>query len=93
MATYQYRCPVDGDFEVRLPLGAAGPVARCVTCRGDARRVWSAPRLARAPRALRTALDRAEASAEAPAVVSRIPGGRPTVAPRAHPARARLPRV
>lgn len=93
MATYQYRCPLDGDFESRFPLGEAPPVARCAACDGDARRVWSAPLLARMSRPLSAALDRAGASAEAPQVVSRIPGRRATAAAPTNPARARLPRI
>ncbi|MGK5739929.1 zinc ribbon domain-containing protein [Micromonospora sp. URMC 103] len=93
MATYEYRCPRDGDFEVRLPLGGAGTVVPCPTCRGEAGRVWSAPMLARTPRALGTALDRAAASAETPEVVSRIPGRRPAAAAPAGAAHARLPRI
>ncbi|MGW5670057.1 FmdB family zinc ribbon protein [Micromonospora sp. NPDC003776] len=93
MATYQYRCSVHGDFELRLPLGEAALVARCAACHGDARRVWSAPLLARTSRPLSAALDRAGASAEAPQVVSRIPGTRATAAAPTNPARARLPRI
>ncbi|TDC34372.1 zinc ribbon domain-containing protein [Micromonospora sp. 15K316] len=93
MATYEYRCPRDGDFEVRLPLGEAGATLSCPACQGRAARVWSAPGLARTPRALGAALDGAARSAETPEVVSRIPGGRPAVAAPAHPARARLPRL
>jgi hypothetical protein len=93
LATYEYRCPLDGDFELRFPLGEAVPVVRCTTCHGEAGRVWSAPLLARTPRPLSAAIDRAEGSAEAPQVVSRIPGRRPAAATPADPARARLPRM
>ncbi|MFC0506938.1 FmdB family zinc ribbon protein [Micromonospora costi] len=93
MATYEYRCPRDGAFEVRLPLGEAGAATRCPDCHGTADRVWSAPSLARTPRALGAALDRAARSAETPEVVSRVPGRRPAAAAPAHPAHARLPRL
>ncbi|RKN29187.1 FmdB family zinc ribbon protein [Micromonospora musae] len=93
MATYEYRCPRDGDFEVRLPLGEAGAAVDCPGCHERATRVWSAPRLARTPRALGAALDGAARSAETPEVVSRIPARRPAAAMPAHPAHARLPRL
>ncbi|MET7751703.1 FmdB family zinc ribbon protein [Micromonospora sp. NPDC005367] len=93
MATYEYRCPRDGDFEVRLPLGQAGASVNCPECRQQAARVWSAPPLARTPRALSAALDRAARSAETPEVVSGVPGRRAVPAPPVHPARARLPRL
>jgi len=94
VATYDYRCPNDGDVEARFPLGEAPPTLPCPACGGAAGRVWSAPRLTRTPRALRTALDRAAASAETPQVVTRVPGRRPAT-PRAsaHPAHSRLPRL
>ncbi|MEU4681368.1 zinc ribbon domain-containing protein [Micromonospora sp. NPDC023737] len=93
MATYEYRCPRDGDFEVRLPLGQAGASVNCPECRRQATRIWSAPLLARTPRALGAALDRAARSAETPEVVSRIPGRRAVSPAPVHPARARLPRL
>lgn len=76
MATYVYRCPRDGDVELRLPLGAATATVPCGRCSGEARRVWSAPHLARTPRPVDAAIERAGRSAEAPAVVSRVPGTR-----------------
>jgi hypothetical protein len=89
MATYVYRCPRDGDFEVRLPLGAATRTVPCVRCADSAARVWSAaPGLSRTPRAVDAAVERAGRSAETPRVVSRVPGTRsaPAAVPR------RLPR-
>ncbi|SDZ61081.1 hypothetical protein SAMN05421684_7180 [Asanoa ishikariensis] len=87
MATYVYRCPSDGDFEVRIPLGAATASVPCAQCAGAAGRVWSAPHLGRTPRPLTDAIDRAGRSAEAPQVVSRLPGTRrtPAVVPRGLP--------
>jgi hypothetical protein len=73
MATYVYRCARDGDLEVRLPLGAAGPAVPCAQCAGDAVRVWSAPRVSRTPRAVAAAMDAAGRSAEVPRVVTRAP--------------------
>jgi hypothetical protein len=76
MATYVYRCPRDGDFEMRLPLGAATTSVPCAQCAADAARVWSAPHLGRTPGALDAAIERAGRSAETPRVVSRVPGTR-----------------
>jgi hypothetical protein len=80
MATYAYRCPRDGDFEVRVPLGAAVTTVLCAQCGGDAARVWSAPHLGRTPRPVSAAIEHAGRSAETPRVVSRLPGARPAPA-------------
>ncbi|MEU7714517.1 FmdB family zinc ribbon protein [Micromonospora chalcea] len=91
MATFEYRCPQDGSFDVVLPVGTAGPSTSCPRCGFPATRVFSAPRLARMPAALREAVDRTERSAEQPEVVGRVPGGRPARR-STNPAHARLPR-
>ncbi|MER5705468.1 zinc ribbon domain-containing protein [Micromonospora sp. NPDC002296] len=91
MATYEYRCPQDGNFDTVLPIGTAGTAARCPRCGCPAARVFSAPRLARTPARLRHAIDRAERSAETPDVVTHIPGRQP-VRRSPNPAHARLPR-
>ncbi|GIF71695.1 zinc ribbon domain-containing protein [Asanoa siamensis] len=85
MATYAYRCPQDGDFEVRVPLGAATATLPCVQCAGDAARVWSAPELRRTARAVDAAIEAAGRSAETPRVVTGAPGRPPTVVPRGLP--------
>lgn len=77
MATYEYRCPVHGPFQVRTPIGEAGPSVACGVCGTTAARIFSAPMLALTPPALTAALDRAGRSAESPEVVSRIPDPRP----------------
>jgi putative FmdB family regulatory protein len=77
MATYEYRCPVHGSFQVRTPIGQARSTVPCGVCGTAAARVFSAPMLARTPPALAAALDRAGRSAEAPEVVSQIPDRRP----------------
>ncbi|MEU3456759.1 zinc ribbon domain-containing protein [Micromonospora sp. NPDC006766] len=91
MATYEYRCRQDGSFDVALPIGTAGPSTRCPRCGAPARRTFTPPRLTRTPAGLRTALDRAERSAETPEVVRRMPGGLPARR-SSNPAHARLPR-
>ena len=93
MATYAYRCPEHGEFDVSRPLGSATPTFTCRVCGGDAIRVYSSPMLARTPRALVTARERDEKSREAPEVVTSLPprkGGR-RPAP-ANPMLQRLPR-
>jgi hypothetical protein len=87
MATYAYRCPRDGDFDVRLPLGAATAAVPCARCGSVATRVWSAPTLRRVPRAVTAAIEEAGRSAETPRVVSRVPGTRraPAAVPRGLP--------
>ncbi|MEE6262412.1 zinc ribbon domain-containing protein [Plantactinospora sonchi] len=101
MPTYDYRCPRDGVFPLRFPIGEAAPAVRCATCAGEAVRVFAPPMLSALSRALVAALDRTGRSAEAPEVVTRIPGradgshpvnsGRMVRRP-VHPGQARLPR-
>ncbi|MHA6792039.1 zinc ribbon domain-containing protein [Pseudonocardia bannensis] len=91
MAIYQYRCVEHGITEVRAPIGTAAPAWPCPRCTTDLRRVFTAPLLGLAPRALVSAIDRAEATASAPGVVTSPPPRRPPVAPR-NPALRRLPR-
>lgn len=73
MATYQYRCVQDGVFDVSRPIGTAPPRSRCPVCGSEAARVFSAPMLSLAPRALVTAIDRTERTRDTPEVVSAIP--------------------
>jgi putative FmdB family regulatory protein len=92
VATYEYRCPRDGGFDVKFPLGAATPRVACSACGSEAVRVFSAPLLTRTPRPLTAAIDKAERSAETPDVVSRIPARPPAGRVPVNPALARLPR-
>lgn len=99
MPTYDYRCPRDGVFPLRFPIGEATPAGRCPNCGGDAVRVFAPPMLGALPRALVAALDRTGRTAETPEVVTRIPGrpggphpARSGVRRPAHPGQARLPR-
>jgi putative FmdB family regulatory protein len=93
MTTYRYRCPADGPTDVTLPFGTAPPTRACPSCGEEMSRVFTAPMLGLASRAVVAAIDRSGASAEAPAVVSRIPGSGPRtpVAPP-NPKLRRLPR-
>ncbi|WP_433088636.1 zinc ribbon domain-containing protein [Dactylosporangium sp. CA-052675] len=91
MATYGYRCPRDGDFDVSFPIGAAAARVPCRVCGGEAARVYTAPLLGRGSGPLAAHIERTQRSAETPDVVSRPPA---RVGPRrpAHPATARLPK-
>ena len=35
MATYQYRCADDGDFDISRPIGTATPKSQCPACSND----------------------------------------------------------
>lgn len=49
MATYQYRCPGCGTFDVTRPMGRALPDEPCETCGELSHRVFTAPLLPRVP--------------------------------------------
>ena len=70
MATYAYRCARDGDFDVTQPMGAAPAKSPCPVCNNEAVRVFRAPMLSLASRALVAAIDRTEKSGDEPEVVS-----------------------
>jgi hypothetical protein len=95
IATFQYRCPQDGDFEVIRPVGTATTHVACARCGRDAVRVFTAPLLSLAPRALMTAIDSTEKTRDEPEVISALPPRnvrkRTPMAPR-NPALQRLPR-
>ena len=95
MATYEYRCVQDGDFNVSRPIGTATPKSQCPVCNNEAVRVFRAPMLSLAPGALVAAIDRTEKTCVEPEVVSGLPPRRgKTRNPMAtqNPAWQRLPR-
>ncbi|MFE9438628.1 FmdB family zinc ribbon protein [Streptomyces sp. NPDC006602] len=92
MATYQYRCTGCGTFDVIRPMGRALAEEPCDTCGGQARRVFSAPLLARTPAPLARALRAQEASAHEPRVVTEVPSARHRPALAADPRQALLPK-
>ena len=95
VARYRYRCAVDGVFDVPRPIGTAGSHAPSPVCNSEAVRVFSAPMLSLAPRAIVTAIDKAEKTRDDPEVVSALPPHRVrTRRPAAalDPALQRLPR-
>ncbi|BBX65942.1 hypothetical protein MSAS_51160 [Mycobacterium saskatchewanense] len=70
MATYGYRCAQDGDFDVCRPIGTAPTRFVCPVCNCEAARVFRAPMLSLAPRAVLAAIDRAEKTRDVPDMVS-----------------------
>ncbi|GAB2923460.1 hypothetical protein GCM10027047_20750 [Rhodococcus aerolatus] len=93
MVTYSYRCPQDGPFDLRAPMGQAPPSASCPGCGDTAARVFRAPRLGSGRRDLVRAIDRTEASADRPEVVSRPPAsGRRGTPVTTNPLHRTLPR-
>jgi putative FmdB family regulatory protein len=92
MPTYGYRCSQCGDFDRLQPMSEAGAAVTCV-CGSSARRVFGPPALPSLDAALRRALDGSAASADAPRVVSSVPGRARRATPvTTDPRHARLPR-
>lgn len=95
MATYEYRCDIDGVFDVIRPLGTAPATIACVACGREARRIFSLPFLPSPAREVIAAIDRAEKSRDEPEVVTSLPSTgarRRTPVAQMTPARQRLPR-
>jgi putative FmdB family regulatory protein len=92
MATYSYRCAGCGPFDVIRPIGRALPAEPCAMCGDQARRVFTAPMLARTSAPLARALRAQEASAHEPRVVTEVPADRRGPAPAADPRHAQLPK-
>ena len=95
MAKYQYRCVLDGVFDVSRPIGTAESRAPCPVCNSEAVRVFSAPMLSLASGPLVAAIDNTEKTRDEPEVVSALPPHRArTRRPAAalNPALQRLPR-
>jgi len=70
MATYAYRCPACGTFDLTRPMGEAPERVECPRCAASSPRQWTPPLLAQMNPALRSALSREEASRDAPEVVT-----------------------
>lgn len=74
MAIYEYRCALDGVFEITRPLGTAPESVRCSTCGSEARRIISMPTVISGTRsAWSTAIEHAEKSRYEPDVVTSLP--------------------
>jgi putative FmdB family regulatory protein len=93
MATYSYRCVECGDFDHRSAMGSAPASAPCPVCSERARRVFSAPMLARTAPGVAALHQLEERSRHQPPVVDA-----PSGAPRRrqpvtrNPLHAKLPR-
>ena len=96
MATFLYRCAVDGDLEMRWAVGTAPGRVRCPACAGDARRVYTPPLVPGGSRSAMALIDQAERTRDEPEVViGPLPGRRAHSAQRRaalNPAWQRLPR-
>ena len=74
MAFYDYRCGLDGVFEIVRPLGTAPQTIACPECGAEASRVFSTPMLATtAPKELVAAIEHAEKTRDAPDIVTSLP--------------------
>ena len=82
MATYVYRCPDCGPWEVRLPIGSADAASTCPTCGSTAPRQYTPPLLSRTAAPVAAARLREEASRDAPTVTTAVPRAAARPAPR-----------
>jgi len=74
VAFYDYRCGLDGVFEIVRPLGTAPRSIACPECGAEASRVFSTPMLATtAPKELVAAIEHAEKTRDAPDIVTSLP--------------------
>ena len=93
MVTYVFRCAQDGVFDLRASMGQAPPRATCPACEGQAPRVFVAPRVGAGRGDLVRAIDRTEASADRPEVVTGLPAvGRRGARVTSNPLHRGLPR-
>ncbi|MBF8191267.1 zinc ribbon domain-containing protein [Nonomuraea sp. K274] len=92
MATYAYRCPDCGPFEVRRSFGTAEPAEPCAGCGEPAPRRFTPPLPARTSPARARALAAQESSAHEPRVVGEVPPAGRRPAPPPDPRWATLPR-
>lgn len=77
MPTYTYSCSRCGPFSLLRPMAESDLPAPCPACAQTSRRVFESPHLSGLHPALARAVARADSSAEAPRVTSRIPPGPP----------------
>ncbi|AGB21062.1 putative regulatory protein, FmdB family [Mycobacterium sp. JS623] len=93
LPTYGYRCRCCGGFDLVRPMAEAATTAPCPACGETSSRVFRAPALRALDPGLRRALDADARSADAPQVVSSVPGrSRRTTPITTDPRHARLPR-
>jgi hypothetical protein len=92
MATYTYRCSIDGPVDIRRPIGTAPATISCPACGATSARMITPPLLGLADPSRMALLDRTGASRFAPDVVSSIPTEPRPAAPRLDPRTRKLPR-
>ena len=93
MATFLYRCPVDGTFEMHWPVGTAPGQVTCPECASDARRVYTPPLVSGGSREAMALIDQTERTRYEPEVVTRpARPGRPRRGAALNPAWQGLPR-
>lgn len=94
LAEYRFECEEHGGIDVEAAMGTAPSTLPCPTCHRRARRVFSAPMLKRSSRAVTSAYERAERSADAPEVVRSPPPRAARSGPRLtnDPTHRRLPK-
>jgi putative FmdB family regulatory protein len=93
LPTYGYRCRCCGSFDLVCAMAQAAATAPCPDCGEASSRVFRAPALRALDPGLRCALDADARSADAPQVVSSVPGRSRRMTPiTTDPRHARLPR-
>jgi putative FmdB family regulatory protein len=93
LPTYGYRCRSCGGFDLVHPMAQAAATAPCPGCGEASSRVFRALALRALDPGLRRALDADARSADAPQVVSSVPGRSRRATPiTTDPRHARLPR-
>lgn len=93
MPSYGYSCTTCGDFDVVRPMAQSTSPAPCPRCGSATRRRFGNPALTALAPELRRSLDASAASAEAPRVVTSVPGRSRHATPTTRdPRHARLPR-
>ncbi|EGD56828.1 FmdB family zinc ribbon protein [Gordonia neofelifaecis] len=90
MPVYQFICTDCGRFEAAYSMADVPDAATCA-CGASARRGVSSPALASGGAAIGL-IDRTRATADAPAVVDRVPNASRTAPRPANPLHAKLPR-
>ncbi len=94
MTMYVFRCTECGLFDAAFPIGTAPTDIACPECSSRSMRLITAPRINHGASGYGRAIERAQASADRPQVVSgALPGApqRPTPVTR-NPLHAKLPR-
>jgi putative FmdB family regulatory protein len=91
--TYGFHCSACGRFDVIRPMADAATPAACPTCGRPGRRLFGVPALRALDPGVRDALDAGARSADAPDVVTAVPGrSRRRTAITTDPRHTRLPR-